>query len=512
MGGKQQNRLADALERVRAKAIKEVVFSSDLKRLDKELLLKLGYLQEICKGWYLLSRPSQKPGESAAWYASFWDFVPVYLNKRFGKNYCLTAGSSIDIHVGTNTIPRQVTVIAARGGAMVLKLPHGTSVLIYQDARNLPKAVESVNDLRVMNLPAALARMPASFYHSQATDAEIALRSVKSSSELIRAVLERESSTVASRLAGAYEAMGDHARAREICDAVKAAGMDCAPANPFLRPLPDFGANLRLISPYAGRVEALFRASREPVARLFADLPPKPVHDTEACLEHIEAIYEHDAYNSLSIEGYRVTPELIRKIRAGEWNPDDDPEDKQQAAAMAAKGYWEAFKLVKDSVRRVLGGASAASVAGRDYQLWYRALFGESVRAGILESFHLAGHRNGPVFIRASRHVPPPHAAVDDAMKSLFDSLQAEKEPIVRAVLGHWLFGYIHPYKDGNGRVARFLMNLMLASGGYPWTIVRNSRRKQYLDALEAASTDQKMGPFARFIREEMGAAKKLKN
>jgi hypothetical protein len=48
-------------------------------------------------------------------------------------------------------------------------------------------------------------------------------------------------------------------------------------------------------------------------------------------------------------------------------------------------------------------------------------------------------------------------------------------------------------------------MNLMLASGGYPWTIVRNSRRKQYLDALEADSTDQKIEPFARFIREEMG-------
>jgi len=41
----------------------------------------------------------------------------------------------------------------------------------------------------------------------------------------------------------------------------------------------------------------------------------------------------------------------------------------------------------------------------------------------------------------------------------------------VRAVLGHWLFGYIHPYPDGNGRMARFLMNVVLASGGYSWTI-----------------------------------------
>lgn len=504
MAGKQRHRLADALERARAKAVKEVVNSANLKRPDKELLLRSGYLQEICKGWYLLSRPGQRAGESTAWYASFWDFLSVYLNKRFGKKYCLTAGSSVDIQIGSNLIPCQVTVMASHGGAMVLKLPHNTSVLAYQDPKNLPQTVESVNEVRVMSLPTALVRMPASFYQNRATDAEIALRSVKSSSELIRVILELESPTVAARLAGAYEAMGDHERAREISDAVKSTGMDCVPANPFVRPMPDFGANIRLLSPYAGRIQALFRESRESVAKIFAGLPPEPIHDTEALLEHIEAVYEHDAYNSLSIEGYRVTPELIHKMRAGVWNPDADPDDKQEAAAMAAKGYLEAFKLVEQSVEKVINGASSPTVAENDYQLWYRALFGESVRAGILEPFQLAGHRNGPVYIRSSRHVPPPHTAIDDAMKALFDSMRAEKEPIVQAVLGHWLFGYIHPYKDGNGRVARFLMNLMLVSGGYPWTIVRNIRRKQYLESLEAASTGRDIVPFARFIREEM--------
>ena len=109
-----------------------------------------------------------------------------------------------------------------------------------------------------------------------------------------------------------------------------------------------------------------------------------------------------------------------------------------------------------------------------------------------------------PVYIRASRHVPPPPEAVADAMSALLDLLESEPKPIVRAVLGHWLFGFIHPYMDGNGRLARFLMNLMMASGGYPWTIVRTSRRKDYLDALEGASADQNIVPFAKFIREEM--------
>ncbi len=87
-------------------------------------------------------------------------------------------------------------------------------------------------------------------------------------------------------------------------------------------------------------------------------------------------------------------------------------------------------------------------------------------------------------------------------MPALFDLLEREPEPSVRAVLGHWLFGYIHPYFDGNGRMARFLMNAMLASGGYPWTIVRVENRSRYLATLESASVDLDIRPFAAFIAE----------
>ena len=55
------------------------------------------------------------------------------------------------------------------------------------------------------------------------------------------------------------------------------------------------------------------------------------------------------------------------------------------------------------------------------------------------------------------------------------------------AVLGHFLFVYVHSYPDGNGRIARFLMNLMLTAAGYPWTIIPVERRDVYMDALEDA-------------------------
>lgn len=504
MAGKGQTRLADALERAQRAARKEVVRSASMRRSDRELLLNSGYLQEVCKGWYLLTRPTQRTGDSTVWFAAFWDFLAVYLQERFGDDYCLSAVPSLEVQVGAHLVPRQVTAITARGGKMLLELPHQTSLLVYEDAKNLPESVEVVNDLRVMPLALALCRLPPSFFQTRGTDAELALRAVKSTEDLTRLILEMRSPALAGRFAGAYQFLGEDERARQIANAAAAAGLDCEPENPFTQSAPVFAGATRVVSPYARRIEAMFRAMRCQMLTEFRGFKRVVIPGTESYLRHVEGVHEYDAYNSLSIEGYRVTPELIQRIRSGRWNPDEDATDQEQTAAMAARGYFEAFQLVKKSVRRVLEGKDAAAVAKRDYQDWYRALFSPSVQAGLLEAHRLAGHRNGRVFIRASRHVPPPSDAVTDAMSAFFEQLRHETEPIVRAVLGHFLFGFIHPYFDGNGRIARFLMNVMLASGKYPWTIIRTERRRQYLDALESASVEQDIAPFARFIREEM--------
>lgn len=78
--------------------------------------------------------------------------------------------------------------------------------------------------------------------------------------------------------------------------------------------------------------------------------------------------------------------------------------------------------------------------------------------------------------------------------------LEAEPHAAARAVLGHFIFVFTHPYMDGNGRIGRFLMNAMLASGGYPWTVIEVARRPEYMQALNAASSGGNIGPFARFV------------
>jgi Fic family protein len=85
-------------------------------------------------------------------------------------------------------------------------------------------------------------------------------------------------------------------------------------------------------------------------------------------------------------------------------------------------------------------------------------------------------------------------------MPAFFDLLREEPDAGVRAVLGHFVFVYIHPYMDGNGRMGRFLMNAMMASGGYPWTVIPVGERTAYMHALEKASVGEDIGPFSDFL------------
>jgi Fic family protein len=204
--------------------------------------------------------------------------------------------------------------------------------------------------------------------------------------------------------------------------------------------------------------------------------------------------------------------ELVERVQRGDWNPEHHDSDRQSRDALAARGYWQAFGKVKQTVEQVITGANAGALTRSAHREWYRELFQPCVAAGLIETGALAGYRNDAVYLRTSRYVPPRWEAVRDAMPALFDLLEREPESSVRAVLGHWMFGYIHPYPDGNGRMARFLMNAMLSSGGYPWTVIEVGDRTEYLSALDRASLEMDIQPFAKFIAASVARSAKQRN
>jgi hypothetical protein len=89
----------------------------------------------------------------------------------------------------------------------------------------------------------------------------------------------------------------------------------------------------------------------------FPAAPGRPV-DIAAYLKATDDNYARDAYHSLSIEGYRVSPELIEHVRSGQWDPDEDMGDRQMHDALAARGYGQAYQSVRGSLRKVLEEAN----------------------------------------------------------------------------------------------------------------------------------------------------------
>lgn len=73
----------------------------------------------------------------------------------------------------------------------------------------------------------------------------------------------------------------------------------------------------------------------------------------------------------------------------------------------------------------------------------------------------------------------------------------AERErrlsPVELAALFHYRYIRIHPFEDGNGRIARLMMNFILSRHDYPMIVVRSRKKSEYLEALHQA--DLAVGP-----------------
>ncbi|QKJ68249.1 Fic family protein (plasmid) [Deefgea piscis] len=496
----EQDKLARALKELHAVtgSDKGVVKGNQLKPASRKLLVDKAFLREVIKGWYFVSDPHADDGDTTPFFANFWEYLAKYLAERFGTEYCLSPADSLKLHTQCNVIPQQVTIHLGTNQTHNQELAHGYSLAMYPSGA-LPTTdqVTFVQGLRCLKPEICLVKLPPNGYKSWAEETQLLLATLNDPDAV--AALYTTNASGVGRIAGAMRAMGRVAFADNIVRQLTGLNYKLVETNPY-----EHSVAYQLGSPNASPLYARVKLQWEKQrARVLQCKPADCITQLpfEDYLARIEAIKVQDAYHSLSIERYRVTPELIAKVERGDWSPDLNPTDRQQVDAMAARGYLDAFNGVKASISDLLATqANAGQLFTDTHQRWYQQLFKPSVDAGILQTSDLIGYRRSMVFLRGSLHSPPHYDHVRDGMAALKECLLAEEDAFVRAVLGHWLFGFIHPYMDGNGRLARFTMNLMLASGQYPWTVIKVDHRQEYMAALEAASVEQDITPFAKFI------------
>ncbi len=500
----EQQKLSTALNELHQVlgSARGVVRGAQLKALTRRLLIEKGFIREILKGWYFVSDPNATLGDTTPFFANYWEYLATYLSERFGDRYCLTAEHSLLRHAQHNVIPQQVNVMLATSLSQIQELAFGHSLAMYPAGKNFPAVEyrETIMGIQCLSAPYTLVTLTPRYFKTHARDIQIVMRNIHDPSQI--AALVDINTTGVGRLIGAYRKIGQTDVAEGIVRQLS--GLNIAITiddDPF------DGKTLHSISsvnrsPLYARIKLLWAQHRQAVL----DVKPEPLSsllDHAGYLRQIETIKLEDTYHSLSIERYRVTPELIKKVALGQWNPLNDSGDQRQIDAMAARGYLDAFQWVQEDAGTAFSDESvAATLFAHRHQGWYQKLFGPSVDAGILERTDLVGYRRHLVFLRGSLHVPPHYDHVRDGMEALKSCFAEETDAFVRAVLGHWLIGFIHPYMDGNGRLARFTMNFMLASGRYAWTIIHVEDRATYMDALEKASVEDDIAPFAAFVAQ----------
>lgn len=483
----------DALKRVQKDGDFMIVKSGELSPTHIKRLIANNFLKPIIKGWYVVTNPRTLPGDSTAWYASFWSFIVRYANERYGNEWCLSAEQSLAIYSGSSIVPLQALIRAPKGNNNAIQLIPPTS--IFNLGAELPSVIDNNNQygLNLYSPAEAIIVASPSMYSNDPLTMRTALAMVSDVSNILKILVDTGQTVRAGRVAGAFRNIGRGDFADEIMSTMKRIGYDVREDDPFAEVV-----KVSLSpSPYATRLKLMWQNMRGDVLSNFSRI--KSNISPEKFLERMETQYKLDAYHSLSIEGYRVTDELIAKVKNGDWKPDSADIDSKNA--LAARGYWQAFKSVKMSISDILiKKEDAADVLKRDLSTWHSEMFMPCVTAGIIKPSVIVGYRSNQVYIRNSMHTPLNPDALRDAMDALFELLKTEPDAGVRAILGHFVFTYIHPYMDGNGRAGRFLMNAMLASGGYDWLIIPVEKRDEYMSALEKASVYCDIMPFVNFL------------
>ncbi|MGA8275722.1 MAG: Fic family protein [Thermoplasmata archaeon] len=124
---------------------------------------------------------------------------------------------------------------------------------------------------------------------------------------------------------------------------------------------------------------------------------------------------------------------------------------------------------------------------------WHRSIFGETKP-------DISGRvRDFEVRISGSQQVPPFALEVRPMLVETLRWFQRHGttlDPVERAGLFHFQFENIHPFGDGNGRIGRLAMNLMLFQDKFPMINIRYGRRTGYYRALERSSIASSPRPF----------------
>lgn len=207
----------------------------------------------------------------------------------------------------------------------------------------------------------------------------------------------------------------------------------------------------------------------------------------EPMLEQLKAYYRIGlTYSSNALEGNSLTETETKIILEDGLTIGGKPLRDHLEALGHSQAYDFMFSLLKQKI-----------FTEKDILALHRLFYHQ------IDDTQAGCYRRQRVFISGSQYAVPDWPEVPQLMRKWLQGLrqQAKKlHPVELAAEVHKDFVFIHPFIDGNGRVARLLTNLVLLQAGYLIAIIPPITRREYISSLEKAHTDATV--FRRFIAE----------
>ncbi len=196
-------------------------------------------------------------------------------------------------------------------------------------------------------------------------------------------------------------------------------------------------------------------------------------------------------YNTQRIEGSTLSLKETANLLENGITPNEKPIRDVIEAEEHNKVFYKMLDYKKDlSLQIVL--------------YWHKKLF-EKTKPDFAGKI-----RNHQVAISRSKFIPPIPAELDVELRDFFEWYNKNKDKLNTvevAALVHLKFVSIHPFSDGNGRISRLMMNLVLDKHNYPMLDIAYEKRNSYYAALERSQVKKDTSPFLnwffrRYIQE----------
>lgn len=188
--------------------------------------------------------------------------------------------------------------------------------------------------------------------------------------------------------------------------------------------------------------------------------------------------------NSISFETLPISKETVEKIFNNDFNNIDDK------TILIVKNYLNGILYCK-------------SLLKNNKELTENDL--KDIHDKVVNGFSLGGlYRNVDISIKGSNHTPPSYLKVYDRMKKYFNMINdTNNDMYYNIAFAHLQLMKIHPFLDGNGRVARIVLNYELEKNGLKPIIISYAEKDHYFDLLEQFKVNKDINPFIDYIKEK---------